>query len=92
MAAVAENVHIETGAIIGACAVILPYTYVGPDVLIKPNATVGGDGYENAVIRGLFLNILPVTPLDPRFWEVKPVSRLRNPNESKILRIRTKKM
>ena len=52
MASIAENVHIEAGAVIGACAVILPNTYVGADVLIKPNATVGGDGYENAVIRG----------------------------------------
>ena len=52
MAAIAENVHIEAGAVIGACAVILPNTYVGADVVIKPNATVGGDGYENAVIRG----------------------------------------
>jgi UDP-3-O-[3-hydroxymyristoyl] glucosamine N-acyltransferase len=52
MAAIAESVHIEAGAVIGASAVILPNTYVGADVVIKPNATVGGDGYENAVIRG----------------------------------------
>ncbi len=52
MASIAENVHVEAGAVIGACAVVLPNTYVGEDVVIKPNATVGGDGYENAVIRG----------------------------------------
>jgi UDP-3-O-[3-hydroxymyristoyl] glucosamine N-acyltransferase len=52
LASIAENVHIEAGAVIGACAVVLPNTYVGADVVIKPNATVGGDGYENAVIRG----------------------------------------
>ncbi len=52
MASIAENVHIEAGAVIGASAVILPNTYVGADVVIKPNATVGGDGFENAVIRG----------------------------------------
>lgn len=52
MSSIAENVHIEAGAVIGACAVILPNTYIGADVVIKANATVGGDGYENAVIRG----------------------------------------
>jgi len=52
MASVAENVHVEAGAVIGACAVVLPNTYIGADVVIKANATVGGDGYENAVIRG----------------------------------------
>lgn len=52
MASIAENTHIEAGAVIGACAVILPNSYVGADVAIKPNATVGGDGFENAVIRG----------------------------------------
>jgi UDP-3-O-[3-hydroxymyristoyl] glucosamine N-acyltransferase len=52
MASIAENVHVEAGAVIGACAVILPNTYIGADVVIKPNATVGGDGFENAVIRG----------------------------------------
>ena len=51
-AVIADNVHIEAGAVIGACAVILPNTFVGPEVCIKPNATVGGDGFENAVIRG----------------------------------------
>ncbi len=51
-ASIAENVHVEAGAVIGACAVVLPNTYVGVDVVIKPNATIGGDGYENAVIRG----------------------------------------
>ena len=51
-AVISDNVHIEAGAVVGACAVILPNTYVGVDVVIKPNATVGGDGFENAVIRG----------------------------------------
>jgi UDP-3-O-[3-hydroxymyristoyl] glucosamine N-acyltransferase len=51
-AVIGDNVHIEAGAVIGACAVILANTYVGTDVRIKPNATVGGDGFENAVIRG----------------------------------------
>ena len=51
-AVISDNVHIEAGAVIGACAVILANTYVGMDVVIKPNATVGGDGFENAVIRG----------------------------------------
>lgn len=52
MASIGENVHIEAGAVISAGVVILSNTYIGPDVVIKPNATVGGDGYENAVIRG----------------------------------------
>ena len=52
MAAIAENVHIESGAAIGAGAVILPNSYVGESAVIKANATVGGDGYENAMIRG----------------------------------------
>lgn len=51
-AVIGDNVHIEDGAVIDACAVILPNTYVGTDVHIKPNATVGGDGFENAVIAG----------------------------------------
>jgi UDP-3-O-[3-hydroxymyristoyl] glucosamine N-acyltransferase len=51
-AVIADNVHIEAGAVIGACSVVLPNTYVGVDVVIKPNATVGGDGFENAIIRG----------------------------------------
>jgi len=52
MASIADHVHIEAGATIDAGAVILPNTYIGPDAVIKANATVGGDGYENAVIRG----------------------------------------
>jgi len=51
-AVIGDNVHIEAGAVIGACAVILPNTYIGPEVGIKSNATVGGDGFENAVIHG----------------------------------------
>ncbi len=51
-AVISENVHVERGAVIGPGAVILPNTYVGVDVVIKANATVGGDGFENAVIRG----------------------------------------
>lgn len=52
MAAIAENVHIEAGAVIGPGAAILGNSYVGAGVVIKANATVGGDGYENAMIRG----------------------------------------
>jgi UDP-3-O-[3-hydroxymyristoyl] glucosamine N-acyltransferase len=52
MASIAENVHIEAGAVIGAGAVVLSNAYIGRDVVIKPNATVSGDGYENAVIDG----------------------------------------
>jgi len=51
-AVVSDNVHIEAGAIVNAGAVILPNTYIGAEVGIKPNATVGGDGFENAVING----------------------------------------
>jgi hypothetical protein len=40
----------------------------------------------------LFLNILPLTPLDPRFWQIKPLPGQRNPNESNILQIQKKKM
>jgi UDP-3-O-[3-hydroxymyristoyl] glucosamine N-acyltransferase len=52
MAVIGDNVHIEAGAVVSACAVILPNTYIGPEVCVKPNATVGGDGFENAIIRG----------------------------------------
>lgn len=52
MAVIEDNVHIESGAMVGAGAVVLANTYVGRDVVIKPNATVGGDGYENAMIGG----------------------------------------
>lgn len=52
MAVIGENVHIEAGAVVAAGAVVLPNTYVGADVCIKANATVGGDGFENAVING----------------------------------------
>jgi len=51
-ATVSENVHVEEGAVVGAGAVILPNTYLGERVVVKPNATVGGDGFENAVING----------------------------------------
>jgi UDP-3-O-[3-hydroxymyristoyl] glucosamine N-acyltransferase len=51
-AVIDDNVHIEAGAVIGPGAVVLPNTYVGRDAVIKANATVGGDGFENAVIRG----------------------------------------
>ena len=39
----------------------------------------------------LFWKILPVTPLDPRFWQATPASGQRNSNESKILQIPRKK-
>ncbi len=52
MAAIEENVHIEAGAVIGAGVAIMRNSYVGEDVVIKPNATIGGDGFENAMIRG----------------------------------------
>ena len=35
----------------------------------------------------LFWKILPVTPLDPIFWQITPASGQRNSNESKILQI-----
>lgn len=52
MAVIDGNVHIESGAVVGAGAVVQANTYIGREVVIKPNATVGGDGYENAMIRG----------------------------------------
>ena len=39
----------------------------------------------------LFLKILPLTHLDPRFCQIKPIPGQRNPNESKTLPIRKKK-
>jgi hypothetical protein len=39
----------------------------------------------------LSFKILPLTPLDPRFWQIKPILGLRNPNKSKILQIQKKK-
>lgn len=47
-ATVEENVVVEEGASIGHGAVVLANTYVGRDVVIKPNATIGGDGFETA--------------------------------------------
>jgi UDP-3-O-[3-hydroxymyristoyl] glucosamine N-acyltransferase len=47
-ATVEDNVVVEDGAWIGHGAVVLANTYVGRDVVIKPNATVGGDGFEIA--------------------------------------------
>jgi hypothetical protein len=35
--------------------------------------------------------ILPLTPLDPRFWQIRPIPGQRNPNKSKILQIQKKK-
>lgn len=47
-ATVEENVVVEEGASIGHGAVVLSNTYVGRDVVVKPNATIGGDGFETA--------------------------------------------
>lgn len=52
MASIAENVHIEDGAVIHAGAVVYSNAYIGRDVVVKANATVSGDGYENAMING----------------------------------------
>jgi UDP-3-O-[3-hydroxymyristoyl] glucosamine N-acyltransferase len=49
---VGEHVYVDDHAEIMPGAVVLPNTYVGPYVIVKPNATVGGDGFENAIIRG----------------------------------------
>ena len=49
---VGDHVYIEDGAEVLPGAVVLPNTYVGRDVIVKPNATVGGDGFENATIHG----------------------------------------
>lgn len=51
-AVIGENVHVEDGAVIGPYVVIIGNTYVGPGVAIKPHATIGADGFENAIIRG----------------------------------------
>jgi hypothetical protein len=40
----------------------------------------------------LSLNILPLTPLDPRFWQTRAIPALRNRNEFKILQIQDKKI
>jgi UDP-3-O-[3-hydroxymyristoyl] glucosamine N-acyltransferase len=51
-AVISNNVFIDEYAVIGPGAVILPNTYVGPRVVVKANATIGGDGFETAVIKG----------------------------------------
>lgn len=51
-AVISNNVFLDHHAVIGPGAVILPNTYVGPRVVIKANATIGGDGFETAVIKG----------------------------------------
>jgi UDP-3-O-[3-hydroxymyristoyl] glucosamine N-acyltransferase len=51
-AVISNNVFVDNHAVIGPGAVILPNTYVGPRVVIKANATIGGDGFETAVIKG----------------------------------------
>jgi len=40
----------------------------------------------------LFLKILPLTRLDSRFWQIKKTLGQRNSNQSKILRILSKKL
>lgn len=49
---VGDHVYVDDGAEILPGAVVLPNTYVGRDAVVKPNATVGGDGFENAIVRG----------------------------------------
>ena len=39
----------------------------------------------------LSLKILPLTPLDSRFWRINPMLGLRKSNESKMLPITTEK-
>ena len=51
-AVVGDNVYVDDHAEIGPNAVVFPNTYVGPDVVIKANATVGGNGFETAVVDG----------------------------------------
>jgi len=51
-AVVGDNVHVDDNAEIGPNAVVFPNTYVGPDVVIKANATIGGNGFETAVVGG----------------------------------------
>lgn len=51
-AVVADNVHVDDDAEIGPNAVVFPNTYVGPGVVIKANATIGGNGFETAVVGG----------------------------------------
>jgi len=42
--------------------------------------------------KSLFLKILPLTTLDSRFWQIKKTPGQRNSNQSKILRILSKKL
>ena len=49
-------------------------------------------GASLSTSNSLSLNILPITPLDPGFWQTKPIPGQRNPNESSILQIRKKKI
>jgi UDP-3-O-[3-hydroxymyristoyl] glucosamine N-acyltransferase len=51
-AIVAPNVFVDDGAFIGHGTVVLANTYVGKEVVLKPNATIGGDGFEIKNIRG----------------------------------------
>lgn len=51
-AVVADHVHIDDRAEIGPHVAVGPNTYVGPDVVIKANATIGGDGFETAELDG----------------------------------------
>jgi UDP-3-O-[3-hydroxymyristoyl] glucosamine N-acyltransferase len=51
-AQVAERAYVDEGAVIHPGAVVMPNTYVGRGAVIKPVATVGGDGFETAVISG----------------------------------------
>jgi UDP-3-O-[3-hydroxymyristoyl] glucosamine N-acyltransferase len=51
-AVVAPNVFVDDGAFIGHGTVVLANTYVGKGVVLKPNATIGGDGFEIKTIRG----------------------------------------
>lgn len=47
-----SQVYVDDLAIIGANAVVLANTYVGKGCVIKPNATVGGDGFQAYTVDG----------------------------------------
>lgn len=51
-AVIAPHVWIEADAYVGHNAVIMANSYLGRGVHVKPNATVGGDGFEPKTIAG----------------------------------------
>jgi UDP-3-O-[3-hydroxymyristoyl] glucosamine N-acyltransferase len=49
---VSEHVHIGAGSVIMPGAVLLDNTVLGEQVTVKPNAVLGGDGFQVRQIRG----------------------------------------